>query len=157
MPSQIVTECSKLLKNNNLTISFAESATAGRLAFEFSLTEHSGAILKGGLISYDAGVKEQVLGIPADLITEFTPESAEVTKEMALRLRDLIESDIQVAVTGLTTPGGSETAHKPVGTIFIHLLVRESSVAVHRVFEGSPEEIVLQAVDLAAQTIVNEL
>jgi nicotinamide-nucleotide amidase len=157
MPSQTVIDCSKLIKAKGLTIAFAESATAGRLAFEFSLTEDSGTTLKGGLISYDASVKEQVLEISAGLIAEYTPESAEVTKEMAIRLRDLIQSDLQVAVTGLTTQGGSETVHKPVGTMFVHLLTGQSSVAVHDVFQGSPEEIVMQAVELAAQTIMNEL
>jgi nicotinamide-nucleotide amidase len=157
MPSELINNCSRVLKEHGLTIAFAESATAGRLASEFSLTEYSGSVLKGGLVCYDAEVKEDVLGIDPDLIHEFTAESEEVTKELALRLKNLIRSDIQVAVTGLTTPGGSETPQKPVGTIFIHILVRGSSIAVRNVFEGSPEHIVLQAADLAAQTIINEL
>jgi len=157
MPSQLVNNCSKMIGERGLTIAFAESATAGRLAAEFSLTPESGRILKGGLICYDASVKENTLGIPPDFIEEFTPESPEVTKAMAEKLKNLIESDIQVSVTGLTTPGGSETEQKPVGTIFIHVLIQDNSIAVHDVFQGSAEEIVLKAVDLAAVTIFNEL
>jgi len=157
MPSQTVFNCSKILKEHNLTIAFAESATAGRLAFEFSLTPESGAVLKGGLVCYDACIKEDILGIPVDFIEKYTPESVEVTKEMALRLRDFIESDVQVAVTGLTTAGGSEDENKPVGTIFIHILVQDSSLSLRKVFQGNAEEIVLMAVDLAAQTLTDEL
>ncbi len=157
MPSETIINCSRILKEQGLTIAFAESVTAGRLAAEFSLTEDSGSVLKGGLVCYDAEVKEDVLGIDPGFIEKFTPESEEVTKELALRLKKLIKSDIQVAVTGLTTAGGSETPQKPVGTVFIQILIRDSSIAVREVFKGSPEQIVLLAADLAAQTIIDDL
>ena len=157
MPSQIVSDCSKVLSQQKLTIAFAESASAGRFASEFSLTADSGTVLKGGVVSYDAGVKEQVLEISASFIEEFSPESAEVTKEMAFRLKDLIKSDIQVAVTGLTTAGGSEDVHKPVGTIFIHILVHDNSIALKETFKGSAEDIVLQALDFTARAILDEV
>jgi len=157
MPTEYIIKCSKILKEQGLTIAFAESATAGRLAAEFSLTEDSGSILKGGLVCYDAEVKVDVLGINPGFISEFTPESEEVTKELAIRLKNLIKSDVQVAVTGLISPGGSETPEKPVGSIFIHVLIGKKSIAVREVLEGSPEEIMLQAAELAAKTIINEL
>jgi nicotinamide-nucleotide amidase len=157
MPSASVVHCSEVLQGHGLTIAFAESVTAGRLASEFSLTKNSGSILKGGIVCYDAEVKESVLGIAPDFIREFTPESAEVTKELALRLKKVIKSDVQVAVTGLTTPGGSETQEKPVGTIFVHVYIRDISIAVRRVYEGMPEQIVVAAADLAASTITHEL
>ena len=157
MPSQLIKDCSQTLKDLGLTIAFAESATAGRLASEFSLTEYSGRVLKGGLVCYDAEVKTDVLGIDADFIKKYTAESKEVTEELAIRLKSLIRSDIQAAVTGLTTPGGSESPEKPVGTIFIHVVIRDRSVAVMEIFEGSPEQMVLLAIDLVAKTIINEL
>jgi nicotinamide-nucleotide amidase len=157
MPSNIINDCSRLLTEQGLTIAFVESVSAGRMAAEFSLTEDSGKILKGGIVSYDAEVKEDLLGIDPAYIEQYTPESAEVTKAMAMGLKSLIDSDVQVAVTGLSTPGGSESAQKPVGTIFIHILIRERSLAVRRVFDGSPEQIVLKATDLVAKTIIDEL
>ena len=114
MQNHLVTKSSKLLAEKELTIAFAESATAGRLSYEFSLTPDSGKILKGGLVCYDACIKEDVLDIPRELIEKFTPESAEVTKELARRLHKVVPSaDVFIAVTGLTTPGGSETPEKP--------------------------------------------
>lgn len=140
-----------------MTIAFAESATAGRLSAELSLIPDCGKVLKGGIVCYDACIKQDVLGVPESLIEKYTPESAEVTKEMALRLRKFIKADICVAVTGLTMPGGSEGPGKPVGTMFIHALIKEGSHAVREVFTGTPEEIVLQTADRVARLLIDTL
>ena len=42
--------CSKLIAEHQLTIAFAESATAGWLCSEFALAPESGQILKGGIV-----------------------------------------------------------------------------------------------------------
>lgn len=157
MPSQIVIDCSKLLADKKLTIAFAESATAGRLAAEFALTPFSGAILKGGLVCYDANIKKDILGVPQELVDKFTPESAEITEELAKRLQTFIPADIHVGITGLTTPGGSETPEKPVGSMFIHAMIVKQSVAAYQVFDGTDEEIVLKTVDRVAQLLIDEL
>src|SRR5947209_9751131 len=129
MPSELLIYCHKLLKEQQLTISFAESATGGRLSAEFSLIPECGEVLKGGIVCYDACIKQDVLGVPQEIVERYTPESAEVTKELAERLGQFMKADIQVAVTGLTMPGGSETADKPVGTMFIHALVKGRHIA----------------------------
>src|ERR1700712_3639338 len=109
MAENKISICSKLMADQGLTIAFAESATAGWLCSEFALTEESGRVLKGGIVCYDADLKVSLLGVSRELIGQFTPESMEVTREMAYGLKKLIPSDIQVTITGLTTPGGSET------------------------------------------------
>lgn len=157
MPSEHVIKCGHVLADNEMTIAFVESATAGRMASEFSLVPESGKILMGGLVCYDANLKKEILGLPGEMLEKFTPESAEVTKELALRLQKFIKADIHVAVTGLTTSGGSETPKKPVGTMFIHAMIGDKSLAVHEVFKGSPEEIILQTIDMAAKLLTNEL
>jgi nicotinamide-nucleotide amidase len=154
MPSSLVIESSKVLKSHHLTVAFAESATAGRLAAEFALTEDSGKILIGGLVCYDASVKEEILGIPVSFVEKYTPESAEVTKEMAERMRKFMQADVHVAVTGLTTSGGSETPQKPVGTMFIHLIMKDKSVGIREVFDGTPEAIIMQTVDKVAELLI---
>ncbi|REA60887.1 damage-inducible protein CinA [Dyadobacter luteus] len=157
MASPTVSECSKMLHDKGLTIAFAESASAGRLSSEFALTTHSGGCLKGGLVCYDACVKEDILHISPELIERYTAESAEVTREMAMKLKTIIPSDIQVAITGLTTPGGSETAEKPVGTMFVHILIQDRPVSLRRLYTGQPEQIILNTIDEVAETIMNEL
>jgi nicotinamide-nucleotide amidase len=157
MPSALVLECSKLLIANQLTLAFSESATAGRAAAEFSLVKNAGKLLKGGLVCYDTCLKEDILGVPSKLIQKYTPESAEVTLELAVRLKKIIDSDIQVAITGLTTWGGSETPAKPVGTMFIHLVMKNKSIGIREMFYGSPEQIVLQTVEKVAELLLTQV
>jgi len=157
MPSQIVKNCGSAIARRGMALAFAESATAGRMAAEFALLPESGKILKGGIVCYDACIKEEVLKIPKEFVEKYTPESAEVTEELAHSIAKLIKSDIQVAVTGLTTPGGSENEEKPVGTMFIHVLINGRSFPVREKFDGSAEEIVLKTIDRAAEIILKEL
>lgn len=157
MNSQLET-CGKLLIDQGLTLAFAESATAGRIAADFSLLTDAGKFLKGGLICYDALLKETLLNVPEGMIKTFTPESMEVTHAIAKGLFELIPADIHIGVTGLTCPGGSETPEKPVGTIFIHcLLNRKTLFSDRKVFVGDPEEIVGQAVQRTAELLTTHL
>lgn len=158
MPIESIVESSKRLAENKLTIAFAESATAGNLSYQFSLTPDSGKILKGGLVCYDAGIKEDILKISPEFIEKYTPESAEVTRELARRLYKIVPSaDIFVAVTGLTTPGGSETSEKPVGTMFIHVVLKDQDFAVREVFAGNAEEVVMATVDRVGKLLMEAL
>ena len=156
MPSELLIKCSHLRKEKKLTIAFAESATAGRLSAEFALIPDCGEILKGGIVCYDACIKQDILGVSESLVKKYTPESAEVTEDMARRLGNVIKADIYVATTGLIMPGGSESPDKPVGTMFIHAIIKQKPVTIKETFKGSPEEIVLQTVDRAAQMLIDE-
>lgn len=57
--------CSILMADHGLTISFAESATAGWLCSEFALTALSGKVLMGGIVCYDADLKVVAAGCAA--------------------------------------------------------------------------------------------
>jgi len=154
MPSDLILKCCKALADHNLSITFAESATAGALCVSFSLAPESGKILKGGIICYDAGLKEYLLHIPPGIIKKYTPESAEVTEQLARRLKKLITADIYVAVTGLTTSGGSETPEKPVGTMFIHIVWGDKSLGIREVCQGDAQEIIGQTIDRVAGALI---
>lgn len=144
--------CGQLLRDKQLSVAFAESATAGRIMAEFAMVPDSGKFLKGGLVCYDACLKKDVLAVPEALIEQHTPESAEVTRAIAAGLSRIIDAEIYIGITGLTAPGGSETPEKPVGTMFVHGITRNSKTifAERQVFEGNPEEIILQTVHLTA-------
>jgi nicotinamide-nucleotide amidase len=157
MASDKIAECSRLIAQKKYKIAFAESATAGWLASEFSLVPDSGKILLGGIVCYDACIKEDLFGIPKEVIEKYTAESAEITKELADRLPKLFDCDIAVAITGLTTPGGSETPEKPVGTMFIHIVLPNNKYCAHReVFQGKAEEVIKQTVDRVG-TLITDL
>ena len=156
MASENILLCSRRIADKNLKIALAESATAGWMASEFSLTPHSGQILLGGIVCYDACTKEELFDIPKEVIDTCTPESAEVTRLLAERLSKFFKCDIAVAVTGLTRAGGSETEDKPVGTMFIHIKLPEDRYCAHReVFEGNPEDIITQTIERTGELLIN--
>lgn len=157
MPSEIVKECSKRIKKKGFKIAFLESATAGRMCAEFSLCEESGKILRGGLSCYEVFVKEKILKVPELLIEKYTPESAEVTECLVKNGASFFNTEITVAITGLTTPGGSETPEKPVGTMFVAIRIHDSTYVCREVFKGSPEQIVLNTIDFAAGMLLKKL
>ena len=157
MPSNHVLRCSAVLAEKQLRVAFAESATAGRLCSEFALCPESGDVLVGGIVSYDLSVKEGLLQIPSEMIRKYTAESAEVTQLMAQSLERYLSADIYIAITGLACAGGSETPEKPVGTMFIHMLLKDAAVSAREVFTGRPEAIITQTVDYAAVTLLNHL
>jgi nicotinamide-nucleotide amidase len=158
MASEKIAECSKLVAQKKFKIALAESATAGALAAQFALSPDSGKVLLGGIVCYDACTKEDLFGIDREMIEKYTAESAEVTKALADNLHKHFDCDIAVAITGLTTAGGSETPEKPVGTIFIHILLPQNKYCAHReVFKGTAEQVVSQAIDRTGALITQLL
>jgi nicotinamide-nucleotide amidase len=157
MASPRVIACSKALAKKKWTITFVESASAGKMCYEFSTVPDSGNILMGGMVCYDAYMKEEVLEIPHGMIETFTPESVEVTKAMAINFCKFIKADVCVALTGLIAPGGSETRRKPLGTFFIHIIFPHTKITRRHEFKGSPEKIVNQAIDETASLIKEEI
>lgn len=140
-----------------MTISFAESASTGRLIYDFTSVPKCGNIIKGSIVCYDRSVKEDLFKIPAEVIDEFSAESPEVTRLLADGLRQLIPADIIVAVTGLASPGGSETEEKPVGTMFVAGYIKEHSWERRFFFDGSPDEIIAHTIHAVALTVAEEL
>lgn len=157
MTIALVERCVSALVEHNQSIAFAESATAGRLASEFALAEQAGKCLLGGLVCYDACIKENVLNVPKAFIEQYTAESAEVTQAITQNLSQYFEADILVGITGLIAPGGSETPEKPVGTMFIHMMMNGKGIAHREVFSGLPEQIMLKTIERVAELVLAEL
>lgn len=158
MISECLLSCGQLLIAKNKTIAFAESATAGRMAAQFSLIPDAGKFLKGGLICYDASLKTDLLFVAETLIQTCTPESMEVTCAITAGLQSLIKADIHIGVTGLSCPGGSETPTKPVGTFFVCAMDGRNLLFHERMFfKGDPEEICLMVIEETARLLENHL
>lgn len=138
----LVDECCKLFSEQKKTVAFAEGATAGWLSYKFSMSPHAGNVLKGGIVCYDPEVKKQLLQVPASVIKKFTSESPEVTRMIAEGMKESIEADYYVGITGLLKRGGSENIQKPVGTIYTSIIGPEGAELSDReLFKGNEEDI----------------
>lgn len=108
----------KLLKQHGKTISTAESCTGGLVASMITSVPGSSEYYLGSVVSYANSVKQEVLGVPAEIIQEFGAVSSECVGAMAEGVRKLTETDFSVATSGIAGPGGG-SAEKPVGLVWI--------------------------------------
>lgn len=89
----------KLLKNNNLTISFMESCTGGFLANEITNISGASEVLKVSVVTYSDEYKIK-LGVNKKTIEDYTVYSQETAIEMAKKISEFANSDIGVGITG---------------------------------------------------------
>lgn len=157
MIAKSVIACCHTILSQNLTIAFVESASTGRLIYDFTSVPDCGQIIKGSIVCYDRSVKETLLKVPSQIIDKYTAESPEVTQLLAEGLKELMPADIIVSVTGLTSPGGSETEEKPVGTMYIHVIMKNRAWKTSVLFKGKPDEIIAQTIDATATLLLEEL
>jgi nicotinamide-nucleotide amidase len=144
---QPVQQLVEKLREQELTIAFAESMTCGLAAHTIGSVPNTSEVFMGSIVCYDAAVKKSLLKIPDAVVKKHTAESAEVTKRLARNLTRIIKADIHVAVTGLAAPGGSETKAKPVGTVF-YAMQYCGKIYQQRVrYTGTPLQVKKKAVD----------
>lgn len=131
----------KILTQQNKTVSTAESCTGGAIAHLLGSVPGASKYFKGSVVAYATEVKENVLGVPEDLIEKHSVVSAEVAKAMALNVKTLLKTDYAIATTGNAGPSKGE-ADAEVGTVFI-ALATPNEVLVEMFNFGQPREKVI--------------
>jgi nicotinamide-nucleotide amidase len=117
-------EAGRLLGEQNLTVSTAESCTGGLLAKRLTDVPGSSAYFLRGVVTYSNRAKVDLLGVAAELIERHGAVSAEVAQAMAVGCHERSGTDLAVSTTGVAGPsGGTET--KPVGLVYVALASRE--------------------------------
>lgn len=146
--------CSDVIQNlRGKTLVSAESLTGGGIGHALTSVSGSSAVYKGGIISYTNEVKNQVLGVPADILEQYGAVSEPVAKAMAEGARRLLKADIAVSATGLAGPGGDEYGN-PVGTVFIGYADEKQTVVKHCIFAGDRETVRNQTIEAALQIVL---
>lgn len=134
-PEQRVVESLGL---KGMTLSIAESLTAGLACARLADVPGASAVLHGGVVAYDAEVKVRVLGVDACEVARTTVSSA-VARAMAEGVRALLNTDIGLATTGVAGP--QEHGGQPVGSVWIAVAIEGHTVDRHLSLEGSREQI----------------
>lgn len=139
-----------------ITVGFAESLTGGLISSSVVAIPGASAVFKGSVVSYTNEVKENVLGVPADIISTHTEVSAECAKAMAEGAMSVLGVDLAISVTGIAGPTG-ELPGKPVGTVYMGYCFRDISGSLRLNFEGDRDTIrtctVLEALNHAISLI----
>jgi len=110
----------KLIKTKKLTVAVAESCTGGMLGEMITRIPGSSEYFQGGVISYSAKVKEDLLKVSPEVIKKYGEVSKEVAQLMAEGVRRCCQSDIGISITGIAGPGGA-TEKKKVGLVYMAL------------------------------------
>src|SRR5690348_3867436 len=112
-PDQVAAEALALLAAAGATLATAESLTGGRLAAAVTSVPGASAGYVGGLVTYATGLKETLLGVPAELVEQYGVVSGECARAMAEGCRTVTGATYAVATTGVAGPDLQE-GH-PVG------------------------------------------
>ena len=141
----------KALQGKNLAT--AESCTGGMIGAHLTGIPGSSAVYKGGIISYTNEIKQKLLGVPEEILTQFGAVSAPVAEAMAFGARKALNADIAISVTGLAGPGGDDYGN-PVGTVYIGYCDASCCLSRHYRFDGDREEVRKQAVTHALMLVL---
>ncbi|MDD2533627.1 MAG: competence/damage-inducible protein A [Eubacteriales bacterium] len=146
-----------LLNERHLTISFAESCTAGLVSSTFGELPGVSNVFKGALVAYDNDVKINQLHVDSASLEQFGAVSEAVASAMATGCRDVFKTDYAVAVTGIAGPEGG-TPEKPVGLVYL-AVAYEGGFSVRKIqIPGNRARVrnvsALNAFDLVRKTLL---
>ncbi|HDQ26273.1 MAG TPA: competence/damage-inducible protein A [bacterium] len=144
------------LKEKGLTVSTAESCTAGMIGARLTETEGSSSYYTGGINAYSNEVKTGVLGVDSKIMEKYGAVSAECAAAMAEKCAVLFKTDYAVAVTGIAGPGGGST-DKPVGLVYIGIRAGDKTETHRFLFSGARNAIRQRAAAAALFLIVKVL
>ncbi|UCC82491.1 MAG: competence/damage-inducible protein A [Gemmatimonadota bacterium] len=149
-----------LLRGRGLKVGVAESCTAGLIGKRLTESPGSSDYFWGGMIVYDDRAKVELLGVLEQTLQRHGAVSEQVAREMAVGVCRRSGAETAIAVTGIAGPaGGSED--KPVGTVWLAVMVREVAVTERRFYPGTRDMVRARAaqggLDLLRRTLLEEL
>jgi nicotinamide-nucleotide amidase len=146
----------RMLKEQNLTLSVAESCTGGMVAERITSVPGASDYFVGGFLTYTNRAKSALLEIDAGLIAGHGAASEPVAKAMAQAARDRTGSNVGLSVTGVAGPsqGGEK---EPVGTVFIGLAHGRTCTARRLNYPGDRKRVRAMATQAALDLLRRKL
>ena len=145
-----------ILLKKKLKITIAESCTGGLLSNMITNVPGSSKCFDYGLVTYSNKSKINLLNIKTKTLLIHGAVSRQTVLAMAGNLRNISNSDMSIAISGIAGPSGG-TSGKPVGTVFVGLSTVKKTTAKKYIFSGDRESIKLQTCLVALDKIKNEL
>lgn len=147
----------KLLADNKLTLTCAESCTAGLLSGRIVNVAGASDVFTEGFITYSNQAKIKYLNVNQRTLEEYGAVSEQTAKEMAIGVAKVSGCNVSIAITGIAGPGGG-SKDKPVGLVYISCNI-DGKIFVNKYnFRGNREKVreqsVVAALDLIRQSII---
>ena len=126
----------KMLEKRHMTLTTAESCTAGLLAGRIMNVPGASGVYREGYITYSNEAKEKLLGVRHETLQAHGAVSPETAREMAEGAAAHAEAQAALSVTGIAGPDGG-TKEKPVGLVYIGCCVGGNTRTVMCHFTGN--------------------
>jgi nicotinamide-nucleotide amidase len=146
-------ELGSRLAKGGLTVSVAESCTAGLLGSLITDQPGSSAYFIGGVIAYSDEVKRAQLGVPAELLTRHGAVSREVAIAMAEGVRSKFGTGLAASITGIAGPDAEGS--KPVGLTYIAVASQRGTTCNEYRFKGDRWSNRREAADEALRLLID--
>lgn len=146
----------KLLMEQGLSITTAESCTGGLLAGTILNVSGASAVYNEGYITYSNEAKERILGVNHETLTLYGAVSKQTAVEMAEGAARVAVADVALSTTGIAGPEGG-SAEKPVGLIYVCCFVCGTSTVKELRLHGTREENRRQTVVEVLQLLLEQL
>jgi nicotinamide-nucleotide amidase len=118
----------QLLNERSQTVATAESCTGGYIAHLLSIHPGSSTFFTGTVVSYANIIKERLLGVSHEILTTVGAVSQETVLQMAKSVREVMQTDYAISVSGIMGPGGA-TDEKPVGLVWFAVANKDKCIA----------------------------
>jgi nicotinamide-nucleotide amidase len=145
-----------VLAERKLTLAVAESCTGGLLGHRLTSVPGSSRYFERGVMVYSNRAKEELLGVPAEVLAAHGAVSGPCAEAMAAGMRRVAGTDCALAVTGIAGPDGG-TPTKPVGTVFVGMAVGDDVRAERFHFDGDRAAIKWQSAQAALDLLRRRL
>ena len=129
-----------LLREQNWTLSAAESCTGGLVSDRITNVSGSSDYFKGGIVSYSNRAKEEHLSIPMKYIESYGAVSSQMARRMAQGVRNVFHTTFGLSTTGVAGPTGG-TKKTPVGRVFIAVSNGKRTLVRRETFKGGRRTI----------------
>jgi PncC family amidohydrolase len=134
----------RMLLERRLTLAVAEACTGGLLGHRLTSVPGASAYFERGVLAYSNRAKVELLGVPESILRAHGSVSGPCAEAMARGVATQAGTSCALAVTGIAGPGGGTPA-KPVGTVFVGLVVRGEALARRFSFSGDRAAVTWQS------------
>lgn len=139
------------LEEVEATVAVAESLTGGLVCAALTDIGGSSAGFLGGVVSYAVAMKEHVLGVSSQLLSEDGPVDPEVARQMATGVARVCGATIGVSTTGVAGP--SWHGGEPPGKAFIGWATGGQNGAIEVHAPGDRDSVRHLVTELALEVI----
>jgi competence/damage-inducible protein CinA-like protein len=141
-----------LLKQRRLKLAVAESCTGGLVGARITNIAGSSEYFERAAVVYSNRAKNEMLGVPLDLIERHGAVSSEVAVAMAQGIQQAARTDLGLSVTGIAGPNGG-TEKKPVGLTYIALASPQGTKTAEYRLIGNREQVRMRASQMALEMV----